>query len=188
MTNYRPGVRVSLAVLGLSWLIPAVAGERIHFDEEGYEARLYAAYARAVKARPMDPKDGNQIRVWRLPYKGGRSGITGYILTNEGVYRCRLTCDNSTGKYLVINPGICKGPRKIPGRLARAMATLPDIAKYASSVNSCGTFDGGGADVEGIVDGKHFQFTAMNPHDCDEARPLAEMLDRIVAAYEKDRD
>ena len=46
--------------------------------------------------------------------------------------------------------------------------------------------DGWGADIEGYLDGQRFQFTAMNPDDCDEARPVGEILKLLSNAYYKE--
>ena len=40
-----------------------------------------------------------------------------------------------------------------------------------------------GADIEGIVDGRTFRFSASNPDACDSAKPVDEILDLIQAAY-----
>lgn len=43
--------------------------------------------------------------------------------------------------------------------------------------------DGWGADVEGIVDGKRFQFTASNPDDCESGQPVNTILELLANSY-----
>jgi hypothetical protein len=163
----------------------AVAGERVYFDEQNYKEHEIAAYNRAVKAVPIDPRDGNQARVWMMGYWSRRMQITGYILTAKGVYRCKLSYNNDNGKYMVINPGQCAGPRMYPEKLQKALAALPELAKHDSESASCEVMDGWGADIEGMVDGKRFQFTASNPDECESAKPVNAILELIESAYYK---
>ena len=118
----------------------------------------------------------------------GRLAVTGYIVTGKGVYRCSASYNNDNGRYLVVNRGRCSGARNYPERLARALASIPELVKHKDHA-SCDTMDGGGAEIEGILDGEKFHFTAMNSHDCDEARPVAEILDLLAnSASERDRE
>lgn len=178
-----------IPLLACSWHAAAVAGERVHFDEENYAEHMLAAYSRAVHLEPMEPRNGNQVRVWVRGYWSGRMAITGYIVTEKGVNRCRLSYNNDNGKYMVVNRGSCSGARNYPERLAKALASLPELARHNSKNASCDTMDGWGADIEGIVDGQRFQFTASNPDDCESARPVNVILELLENAYYKeDRD
>lgn len=153
------------------------------FGVENYDELEIAAYSRAVSATPMDPRDGNQVRVWTMGYWSGRMPITGYILTHAGAYRCQLSYTNDTGKFIEIHRGHCRGPRKYAERLAKALAVLPELAKFDGGEVSCQVFDGWGALVEGIVDGKRFSFSASNPDACEAGKSLNAMIDLIANAY-----
>ncbi|HEX6398635.1 MAG TPA: hypothetical protein VFZ95_14525 [Steroidobacteraceae bacterium] len=175
-------------MLGCIGTATAFAGEKVYFSEEDHAAHLAAAFSRAVSALPLDPKDGNQVRIWFTPYWSGRLAVTGYIVSGKGVYRCSASYNNDNGRYLVVNRGTCSGARNYPERLARALASIPELVKHKDHA-SCDTLDGGGAEIEGIVDGEKFHFTAMNSHDCDEAKPVAEILDLLSNSYyEKDQE
>jgi hypothetical protein len=178
-------------LLMLAWLLPVTAGERIRFGAENYRAEELAAYSRAVDLPPLDPAGGEQVRAWFMGYCSGRMPITGYVLTANGARRCRLSYNNDDGKYMVINRGSCSGPRKYEERLAAAMATLPELAKYEAKPTACGTMDGGGVDIEGVHDGKRFHFEAQNLQDCEgeSFRKLEAMIKLVAGAYyKKDRD
>jgi len=174
-----------ILLLACAWQSVALASERVYFSEDDESAHLVAAFSRAVYALPIDPKDGDQVRIWFMPYWSGRMKVTGYIVSGKGVYRCSLTYDNDNGEYLRVNRGQCSGARNYPERLSKALASLPELVKH-SDHPSCGTMDGGGAEIEGIVGGQRFQFTAMNSHDCDEAKPVAEILDLLSNSYYKE--
>jgi hypothetical protein len=177
-----------MLLLACGWHAAAVAREIVYFGEENYREHLLTAYSRAVSAKPMDANEGDQVRVWVMGYWSGRMSITGYIVTEKGVSRCRLSYNNDNGKYMVVNRGRCSGARNYPERLAQALAALPELAKHATEGASCETMDGWGADIEGMVDGKRFQFTASNPQDCESGRPVARMLELIENSYyKKDR-
>jgi len=174
-----------MALLLSGWQTTAAAGERVYFGEDNEKEHFIAALSRAVYALPIDPKDGDQVRVWFMPYWSGRMTIIGYIVTTKGVYRCRLSYNNDNGEYLEVNRGQCSGARNYPERLAKALAALPELVEHKDHA-SCETMDGGGADIDGIVGGVRFQFTASNSHDCDEAKPVAEILDLLANSYYKE--
>jgi hypothetical protein len=166
-----------------------VAGERVYFNEEARDGHQLAAYSRAVQALPMDPQAGNQLRVWISGYWSGRMPITGYIVDATGVRRCKLSYNNDNGEYLVINRGHCSRPRNDPQRLAKLLASLPELAAFNDKSASCQVMDGWGADIEGAVEGRHFQFSASNPDACETAKPVNAILGLIENAYSgEDRD
>jgi hypothetical protein len=171
-------------------LVTGSAGSReiVRFDEENHQAHYVAAMTRAVGALPIDPKDGDQVRVW---YNNpmGRSA-RGYILTRKGVWRCSLRYQNDNGRYLVFNGGSCSGPHRYDARLAKPLAQLADAAKLDGKSLQCGTMDGWEADVVGIFEGKPFAFYAANTLDCKEAETIwaGEFLELVAGAYYKNDD
>lgn len=179
---------LSILLIAGGWQAAAVARELVYFSEDNYQDHLVAAFSRAVYAQPLDPRDGNQVRIWFTPYWSGRLPVTGYIVTGNGVYRCKLSFNNDNGEYLVVNRGQCSGARNYPDRLAKALASIPDLASHRDRA-SCPTMDGGGAEIEGIVDGKRFQFTAANSHDCEEGQPVAAILELLAnSCYKEDQE
>jgi hypothetical protein len=123
--------------------------------------------------------------VWIRGYWSGRMPITGYIVNSNGVSRCKLSYNNDTGKYLVINRGYCGAPRNDPERLATVLASLPELVAFDTKRASCEVMDGWGADIEGVVDGKHFQFSTSNPDACETAKPVQATLELIESAYDE---
>jgi hypothetical protein len=166
----------------------ASAREVVRFHEDDYKAHLMAAITRAAGALPIDPKDGDQVRVW-FNSPMGRS-IRGFILTRKGVWRCSLRYQNDNGEYLVFDGGTCAGPRRFEARLAKPLAQLAEAARLDGKILECGTMDGWTADVEGIFEGKRFAFYAANTQDCEEEeiRWAGDFLDLVAAAYYKKDD
>ena len=161
------------------------AREIVRFDEQNHHAHYLAAITRAVGALPIDPNDGDQIRVW-YDNPMGRS-VRGYILTRKGVWRCSLRYKNDNGRYLVFNGGSCGGPHRYEARLAIPLAQLADAAKLDGKSLQCGTMDGWEANVEGIFEGRPFAFYAANTQDCkeEETRWAGEFLELVASAYYK---
>lgn len=164
------------------------ARELVRFDEEDYKAHYLAAIRRAAGVLPIDPRDGDQVRVW-FDNPMGRS-IQGFILTRKGVWRCSLRYQNDNGEYLVFSGGTCGGPRRYDDRLAKPLAQFAAAAKLDGKSLQCGTMDGWEADVEGIFEGKPFAFYAANTQDCEdpEIRWAGDFLDLVAAAYKKTDD
>jgi len=166
----------------------AVADEKVWFNEEGYGAHKIVAYNQAVGALPLDPKDGNQVRVWFDDVMGGR--ITGFIVARKGVWRCRLRVTNDNGEYIVVHRGECSGPRKYPERIERVMALMGDAAKLEVEEKlHCDVMDGWQASVEGMFEGQRFAFDASNTDECSDTNPAAaradRFLDMVAAAWQK---
>jgi hypothetical protein len=132
----------------------------------------------------MTAQGGNQVRVWIMGYWSGRMPITGYIVDAGGVSRCKLSYKNDSGKYLVINRGHCSPPRNDPERIAKILASLRELATFDVKRASCEVMDGWGADIEGVVEGEQFQFSASNPDACENAKPVNDILVLIERAYD----
>jgi len=167
----------------------ACAREIVRFHEEGYHAHYMAAIRRAAGVLPIDPKDGDQIRVWFNDPMGRH--LRGFILTRKGAWRCSLRYQNDNGDYLVFDGGTCSGPRRYEERLAEPLAQLAEAAKLDGKTLQCGTMDGWEANVEGIFEGKPFAFYAANTQDCKDPEILwaGDFLDLVAGAYwKKDRE
>jgi hypothetical protein len=159
-------------------MVAARANERLTFGEEGYEVHWRTAITQAVGALPIDPKDGDQIRVWFDNVMGME--VTGYIVTRDGAWLCRLQYENNNGDYIVVHSGKCSGKHRYPARIAKAMELLAAAPRFDGKNVGCETMDGWQADVEGIFDGKRFVFTAMNTNDCKGEE--VELVDALVNA------
>jgi hypothetical protein len=181
-------VAVLLAIAGCLVAHVASPHEIVTFGEEGYSAHRMAAIRRAAGVLPMDPKDGDQVRVWFDSPLG--ASIRGFILTRQGVWRCSLRYQNDNGKYLVFDGGTCGGPRLYKDRLVPPLAQLAQAAKLDGKILQCGIWDGWVANVEGIFEGKPFAFYAANTQDCEDAeiRWAGDFLDLVAAAYQKKDD
>jgi hypothetical protein len=166
----------------------AAAGDTIvSFDDPDVEAKRNAAFNRAVGALPIDPRDGDQVRVWFFAYWSGEMKVRGYIVTRKGVWRCTLGYKHREDDYAIHSGGSCSGPRRYPERIDAIMALMKDISKLKGADAVCPVLDGWGANVEGIFDGKPFAFEAANTDGCtdtDKNAALAnEFLDLLNAAY-----
>jgi hypothetical protein len=173
--------------LGLATGI-ACAREKVMFGEDEFDAHLLKSFTEAVGALPIDPKDGDQVRVWFEDVMGGH--VQGYFVTSKGAWHCKLRYDN-TGKALVVNRGDCAGPHRYAERIARPMALLAEAAKFRGKVFECGVMDGWQAEIEGIVDGKPFRFSAANTGECkgEEIEWVDNFLDTVAMAwFRKDPD
>jgi hypothetical protein len=177
----------------ISLLLSLVAGtasadEKVRFDDENEDAHRTAAFSRAVGALPIDPVDGDQVRVWYYAFWSGEIKVRGYIATRKGVYRCRLSYKHGAEDIVVHSGGSCSGPRRHPERIDKVMALMSEVAKFDGTTVGCDTLDGWGADIEGIFEGKRFVFSAMNTQDCtktDKDAALADHFFELVnAAYD----
>jgi hypothetical protein len=142
-----------------------------------------------VGALPIDPRDGDQVRIWFEDVMGGH--VTGYIVTRKGVWRCRLRYSNDNGEYIVVHRGNCGGPHRYADRIAKPMALMADAAKLDGRSFACGVMDGWQAEIEGIFEGKPFSFDASNTNECkgQEIEWVDAFLDTLHAAWlKKDED
>jgi hypothetical protein len=167
----------------------AFADERVRFDDPNEAAHRAAAFNRAVGALPIDPVDGNQIRVWFYAYWSGEIKVTGYIVTSKGVWRCKLEYEHGAEDIRVHRGGSCNGPHRYAERLDKVIALIGEASKFNGQTVLCKVFDGWGATIEGNFEGKPFVFTADNTDECTDTNPEAarvnEFLDLVSAAYSK---
>lgn len=169
----------------------AFADEKLYFHDEAFSAKETAAFTRAVGALPIEPKDGDQIRVWFDSVMNGR--VTGYIVTSKGAWRCKLRYSNDNGQYIVVHHGNCSGPRRYPERISKVMALMSDAATFDGKGAHCEVMDGWQANIEGMFAGKPFAFGASNTDECtdtnEDARHVDAFVDLVAAAfYKKDDD
>lgn len=168
----------------------ASADEKVRFDDPNEDAHRTAAFNRAVGALPIDPVDGDQVRVWFYAYWSGEIRVTGYIVTRKGVYQCKLRYTHGAEAIVVHRGGSCSRPHRYPERLDKVLALMGDAAKFDGKTILCEVMDGWGADIEGIFEGKRFAFTAANTNECTDTDPDAAradvFLDLVAAAYSKD--
>jgi hypothetical protein len=184
-------VRVKRTLLVFSLCMFAVAGragEKVSFGEGDLGASMVAAFTRAVGALPLDPKDGDQVRVWFDSVMTRHA--TGFIVTRKGVWRCSLRYENDNGEYIVVNRGTCRGPHRYTERIAKPMALLAQAAKLDGKSFACEVFDGWEAQIEGIHEGKRFGFHAANTQECKtEPIPWVDaFLDTVAGAWSKKDD
>jgi len=174
-----------LPALVLFGAAAAHANEHLTFGEDGYRVHWRAAVTQAVGALPIDPKDGDQIRVWFDNVMGGR--VKGYIVTRDGAWLCRLEYENNNGEYIVVHGGRCSGKHRYPARIAKAMELLAAAPRFDGKIVACDVWDGWQAEVEGIVDGKRFAFTAVNTSECkgEEVELVNELVDAVGGAFYK---
>ena len=187
---------------GLAWLLTstilaamkAAAGDIIvRFDDPNEQATRRAAFEVAAGALPIDPVDGDQVRVWFYPYWSGELKATGYIVTRKGVWRCVVRYKHREHDIAVHKSGHCAGPRRYAERIDKVMALMPDAALPDKERASCGDLDGWGAIVDGIFEGKRFAFSADNTNTCTDTNPVAARVDHFFntvsgAWLKKDED
>jgi hypothetical protein len=186
----RTSPRAAVLLATVCGLLAQVASSHdiVTFGDDDFSEHRMAAIRRAAGVLPMDPKDGDQVRVWFDNPLG--ASIRGFILTRQGVWRCSLRYQNDNGRYLVFDGGTCGGPHLYKDRLAAPLAQLAQAAKLDGKTLQCGTMDGWTANIEGIFEGKPFAFYAANTQDCEDAeiRWAGDFLDLVAAAYQKKDD
>ena len=155
--------RMMLALV-LSCAGVARADQFVSFDEADRQAML-AAYNKAAGLNPVNAADGDQVRVWYMGFPGVHPTATGYVVTKDGVYRCRVKTDIKNDGIWV-RSGQCGTRRHYPERLARALARFGEGPAFDGKGFGCEVMDGWQADVEGIVGGKRFRFEASNTNEC----------------------
>jgi hypothetical protein len=186
--------RASRVALAICLLCAAVARADVFvsFDQDDYRSALVAAYSRQAGLNPIDPVDGDQVRVWYMGFPGTHPTVTGYVVTSTGVYRCRVKADLENDGVRV-HRGQCSTKRRYPERLAAALARFGEGPGFDGKQLLCPVFDGWEADVEGLVGGKRFAFIAGNTNECAEkdGGDIAQVdswLDAMSGAYYKDDD
>ena len=171
----------------------AAADIIVRFDDPDEHAKRAAAFESAVSALPIDPADGDQVRVWFYPFWSGELKATGYIVTRQGVWRCVAKYKHRAEDIAVHKSGKCAGPRRYPERIDRVMALMADAAKPDKEKAYCETMDGWGAEIDGLFEGRRFAFSAMNTQDCTDTNPVAARVDQFLntvsgAWLKKDED
>jgi len=172
----------------VAWAVHAGAHKKVYFHDDDFQAKWLAAITQSAGVLPIDPRDGDQVRIWYDNVMGRR--ITGYVVTKHGAWRCQAVYRNDNGEYVVAGTGSCGTPRKRADKLARALARFSEGPEFDGKSFSCGTLDGWDAHIEGIVGGKHFTFYASNTDGCEdlEIKQVDSWLDDIAGAWFKDDD
>lgn len=162
--------------------------EKIHFGDENFKSKWLAAVMQSAGVLPIDPRDGDQVRIWYDNVMGRK--MTGYIVTKRGVWRCRVDYRNDNGEYMVAGKGYCGTERKRPEKLAKALTRFPEGPDFDGKFFGCGTLDGWDADIEGIVGGKRFAFQASNTNGCEapEIIRVDGWIHDIAGAWFKEQD
>jgi hypothetical protein len=189
--------RVVLALLLTSTILASMNASGgdiiVRFDDPDEPAKRTAAFERAASAMPIDPADGDQVRVWFFPYWSGELKATGYIVTRKGVWRCVVRYKHRAEDIAVHSGGKCSGPHRYPERIDRVMALMEDAAKPDKEKAYCEVMDGWGAEIHGIYAGSRFAFSAMNTGECTDTNPVAARVDHFLnmvsaAWLKKDED
>lgn len=181
MNGYARSLAATIAIAALP---PAIATEFVSFESEDLSKSALAAYERAVRLNPADPKDGDQVRIWYDSVMNGR--VTAYVVTPEGARRCRLRYRND-GKGLHVKRGECGLLRSHAAEAGKVMALLEQIASLDGRHAACpDVLDGWDGMVSGVVGGRKFEFSIGNNNECqDEASQLINRLsDLVSAAYD----
>jgi len=182
--------RVILALLW-SWAGAVRADQFVSFYQQDYPRMKLTAFNKAAGLNPLDAADGDQVRVWYMGFPSVHPTATAYIVTKSGVYRCRVKTDLRDGGMWV-RSGQCGTRRHYPERLTAALARQAEGPGFDGKVFGCDVMDGWEADVEGIVGGKPFRFTASNTNECagqgGEIAQVDSWLDLMRGAYYKSDD
>lgn len=110
-------------LLGIS---PLFAAEMISFGAVDRNALELAAYERAVRISPVDPKDGDQVRIWYVNLLDDR--VNGFLVTRKGARKCVLPIE-SDADGVAIERGRCTSLRPHRAEAARALDLLKEVAK-----------------------------------------------------------
>jgi hypothetical protein len=183
--------RVLLALV-LSFAGVVRADQFVSFDLEDERSAMIAAFNRAAGLNPLSAADGDQARVWYMGFPGVHPTATGYIVTKDGVYLCRVKTDLTHGGMWV-RSGHCGTRRHYPERLAAALARIGEGPGFDGKGFGCDVMDGWEAHVEGMVGGKQFRFGASNTNECaaskgGEIAQVDSWLDAMSGAYYKSDD
>ena len=191
----RIALRLLVALLIGGTCLSVRADERIKVHEENADARLAAAYARAVGVKPLDLRSGDQVRIW---FEGLMSGdVEGHLLARGRARTCTLTTeyhayenDDEGQAYdpvVIVHKGRCKSITVELLRIEDAMRHLPEALEFNGQEFDCPDVeDGWSGIVEGVVGGERFTFSLSNVNFCmDEERfkPLAEWLRVFEVLY-----
>lgn len=169
MKRAAPGSVVLLLIA-----TPLFADETISFGAVDGEVRELAAYERAVRIRPVDPEDGDQVRIWYVDVMGGR--VNGFLVTTEGTRKCALRYDqHADGR--TIKRGRCGSLRPHREEAARALGFLKEVVKLNGKSVLCPILDGWNGNVSGVVAGQKFQISIGNNDQCDD--PDSQLINRL---------
>ena len=187
-------VVVAVLVIAVPGMGTGAAGadERVKFGGEHLQARLEAAYARAVDVKPLRAGDGDQVRIWYADPMSRKA--TGYLVTREAALRCTLTFDYEDKmvdgepvelKAIIVHQGQCTSRPEHEGRIEDALRHLPEAIGFNDQEFDCGMEDGWDAYVSGFVNAQRFSFYAANTNHCGEQRikQVDAWLDVIAGAY-----
>jgi hypothetical protein len=162
---------------------PLFADEIISFGVVDGDARELAAYERAVRIGPVDPKTGDQVRIWYVDVLGGR--VNGFVVTTKGTRKCALRYDeNADGR--TIKRGRCGSLQPHRREAARALSMLTEIVKLNGKSVSCPIMDGWRGRVSGAFAGQIFQISIGNNDQCDDAdsRLINQLGELIEKSFE----
>jgi hypothetical protein len=146
---------VGISILALSCLVGVSAWA---FDPA--KDTLSDGLAFNVGIAPLKDGDRDQLRVWFLPTNvTGMVGFAGYVITAEGLMRCR-----SLTNQLGSKDGYCDAAAN-PARARKILDLLPRLSH--DSFEKCTVLDGETVQVEGVLGGRHFQYQLHSPYNCN---------------------
>jgi hypothetical protein len=114
--------------------------------------------AMTVGIAPLKPGAPDELRIWFLPRNALSYGFAGYVITTDGLKRCRsMTMKIESGA------GSCDAAAN-PARARKILDLMPALSR--DNFARCSVLDGETVQVEGLLNGRHFEYQLSSPYNC----------------------
>jgi hypothetical protein len=143
--------RAAIATVALTCLVVASAWA---FDP--LNDTLSDGLAFNVGITPLKAGSRDELRIWFLPARAAE--FAGYVIAADGLKRCRALTKQTGSKN-----GYCEAATN-PARARKILNLLPELSR--DSFERCTVLDGETVQVEGVLDGRHFEYQLYSPYNC----------------------
>jgi len=109
-----------------------------------------------VGITPLKAGSRDELRIWFLPAHA--TEFAGYVIAADGLKRCRALTKQTGSRN-----GYCEAATN-PARARKILNLLAALSR--DSFERCTVLDGETVQVEGVLDGRHFEYQLYSPYNC----------------------